>query len=106
MSYFVELRQKAAETISGSRPSSHAIREILQGLDRLASNPNQFLIRIGPPYDVLMYDLIVDDPAKPHLDFLYSFTVRYGADEETLIVVDCDLLVEERPPQDLDDDPT
>ena len=29
---------------------------------------------------------------------LYSFTVRYGADEETLFVVDCELIVEYRTP--------
>jgi hypothetical protein len=104
MSYSVELRPKAAETISGWKPSSHAIHEILQGLDRLTSNPNQQLLRVGPPHDKLQFDLIVNDPATPHYAYLYAFTVLYSADEETLTIVDCERLVDDRLTQNPDDE--
>ena len=50
------------------------------------------------PYDELQYDLVVTDAGEPRRDALYSFTVRYGADEATLFVVDCELIVEYRAP--------
>ena len=44
----------------------------------------------------LQYDLIVTSAGTPRRDSLYTFTVRYGADEQTLFVVDCELIVEYR----------
>jgi hypothetical protein len=105
MSYSVELKQKVAEKISGWGPSSHVIGAILRGLDRLALHPNQQLIRVGPPHDKLQFDLPVLDPATPDYEYLYAFTVLYGADEESLIVVDCERLVEDRLNRPPDDDP-
>lgn len=72
-------------------------REILKGLDQLAGNPRRPLVRVGPPHDVLQYDLIVREPADPPRDHLFVFTVRYATDEERLLVVDCDHEFEERP---------
>jgi hypothetical protein len=71
-------------------------REILKGLDTLAANPNRHLIRVGPPHDVLQYDVIVCEPAVPPRDHLFVFTVRYATDEERLLVVDCEHEFEER----------
>jgi hypothetical protein len=67
-------------------------------LDRLGSNPNRHLIRVGPPDDVLQYDLIVNEPLVPPRDHLFVFTVLYATDEEFLLVlvVACDHDSEER----------
>jgi len=62
----------------------------LKGIDRLTSNPSQYLIRIGPPHDVLQYDLVVREPGNPPCDYLFAFTVFYATDEETLVIKDCE----------------
>jgi hypothetical protein len=58
------------------------------------------LIRVGPPDDVLQYDLIVNEPLVPPGDHLFVFTVLYATDEEFLLVlvlvVACDHDSEER----------
>jgi hypothetical protein len=74
--------------VAAWRLSSHEIREILKGLDLLASEPRRRLILVGPPYNELQYDVIVAGFGSPPRDVLYSFTIRYGADEQTLFVVD------------------
>jgi hypothetical protein len=98
MSYSVKLTDEVVRKLSGWRPSSHHIREILKGLDSLAYNPSQRLIRVLPPHDTLQFDLIVTAAEGPRHETLYTFTVRYGADEETLFILDCELLVEDEPP--------
>ncbi len=97
MSYSVELTDDLVRQLDGWRLSSHEIREILKGLDALASNPTRQLIRVGPPDDTLQFDLIIIDAGAQRRDVLYTFTVRYGADEETLFVVECERLAEDRP---------
>jgi hypothetical protein len=69
----------------------------LNGLDVFAANPSRHLIRIGPPHDVLQYDLIAREPSTPPRDHLFVSTVRYATDEERLLVVGCDHYFEERP---------
>ena len=59
-------------------------------VDRLTSNPSQSLIRVGPPHDVLQYDLVVREPGNPPRDYLFVFTVFYATDEETLVITDCE----------------
>jgi hypothetical protein len=65
----------------------------LKGLDSLGEHPSRHLVRIGPPYDVLQFDVIVREANLPGV--LYTFTVKYAADEETLVVVDCDRMIED-----------
>ena len=95
MSYSVKLTNEALGKVSGWRLSSHEIREVLKGLDDLPSNPARQLIRVGPPYDALQYDLIVSQAESHRLDVLYTFTVRYSADEETLWIVECDRMFDD-----------
>jgi hypothetical protein len=95
MSYSVRLTNEALRTVKGWTLSSHQIREILKGFDALAINPARQLIRVGPPCDVLCYDLIVSEPEVPRRDVLYTFTVRYSFDEETLWIVECDRMFED-----------
>jgi hypothetical protein len=93
MSYSARLNDESRRKIGGWKLSSHVIREILDGLDRLALNPPRHLIRIGPPDDTLQFDVAARDPGPPALDYLISLSVRYHADEETLLIYDCDYLV-------------
>ena len=44
--------------------------------------------------------MVIHDPGPPARDHLIALSVRYGADEETLYIVDCDRLVEDRLPND------
>ncbi|MBV8555802.1 MAG: hypothetical protein JO116_09560 [Planctomycetaceae bacterium] len=90
MSYAVELTSPAAAKIAGWSLSRHLQSEILKGLDRLTSNPSQSLIRVGPPHDVLQFDLVVHEPGNPPLAYLFVLTVFYATDEETLVIKDCE----------------
>ena len=89
MRYAVELTKGVVQKIVGWNLSSHLQSEILKGLDRLSVNPRQSLIRVGPPYDVLQYDLAIREPGNPPRDYLFVFTVFYSTDEETLVIPDC-----------------
>jgi hypothetical protein len=72
----VRLTHEAIRKISGWRRSSHQIREILNGLDALATNPARQRIRVGPPEDALHDDLVVSEAGALHPDVLDPFTVR------------------------------
>ncbi len=99
MSYSVKLTEEVVAKLNSYRLSKREVREIRQGLHALTTNPKTASsIRVGPPHDKLQYDLVVTDAGSTARDALYSFTVRYGADEETLFVVDCELIVEYRAP--------
>jgi hypothetical protein len=98
MNYSVKLTEDVVAKLNSWRLSKREVQEIRQGLHTLTSNPKSQLIRVGRPYDALQYDLVITDAGAPRRDALYSFTVRYGADEATLYVVDCELIVEYRAP--------
>jgi len=98
MSYSVKLTEDVVTKLNSWRLSKRELQEIRLGLQTLTSNPKSQLIRVGRPYDALQYDLVITDAGAPRRDALYSFTVRYGADEATLFVVDCELIVEYRAP--------
>jgi hypothetical protein len=96
MSYSVKLTEHVLNKLYGWRLPKQEIHEIRRGLDALSSDPKRLLMRVGPPHDALQYDLIVTSSGTPRRDSLYTFTVRYGSDEQTLFVVDCELIVEYR----------
>jgi hypothetical protein len=96
MSYSVKLTEHVVKKLHGWRLPKHEVHEINRGLDALSSDPKRLLVRVGPPHEALQYDLIVSSAGTPRRDSLYTFTVRYGADEQTLYVVDCELIVEYR----------
>ncbi len=97
MSYAVAVADPVVRTFVGWNLSSHLQREVLKGLDELAANPTRNLIRVAPPTDALQYDLLIHEPGGPGRDHLFTFTVRYEADEETLHVVECSHYFEDRP---------
>ena len=97
MSYSVELTKWASSKIAGWRLSSHLQREILRGLDELARDPNRSLVRVGSPVQSLEYDIVVREAGEPSSDHIFTLTLRFGTDEETLFVVDCGHYNEDRP---------
>lgn len=79
--------------IAGPGQSSHVTHEVLKAIDKLYISPNRLLIRVGPPVDALQYD--VTEPAPSLLVHMFTFTVFYGDDEETLNLSDLEYLAEE-----------
>jgi hypothetical protein len=92
MSYSVELADPVVKRIANWNLSSHLQREILKGLDELGSSPIRHLVRVPEPADTLEYELCVRDPDDPGGGFLFLFSAVYHADEETLLIYDCDFL--------------
>ena len=100
MSYSVKLTEDVvaqAEQLSPLETGSPA--KSAEGLHALTTNPKtparSASGRLTTSFNMTWSSPM---PAQPRRDALYSFTVRYGADEETLFVVDCELIVEYRAP--------
>lgn len=93
MNSSVRLSEESRRKLVAWDLSSRAIRDVFEGLDALGENPTRHLVRVGPPYDVLQFDLVVREGERPGV--LYTFTVKYAADEETLVVTDCDRMFED-----------
>ncbi len=96
MSYSVLLDEEVRRKITAWHLPEPAIRAVLQRLDDLSNHPSRHLIRIQGPTDDLASDIVVHDPGPPARDLYIVLSVRYGVDEETLTVVNCDCLTEDR----------
>jgi hypothetical protein len=59
--------------------------------DELAEAPTSHLVRVRGEADCLQYSFCESDARGDHL---FVFTVVYGRDEQTLIIVDCEYLFE------------
>ena len=107
MSYSVKLTDDVVRKLNGW----HLIRStempgtILADSTQLSSDTDPRPAFADPTSDHRMtssrYDLVDHEAGgtpSTGLHRSYTFTVRYGADEETLFIVDCELLVEDRPP--------
>jgi hypothetical protein len=97
MSYSVQLDDVVKEKIVAWRLPREGISAILRRMDELREMPSQKLIRIESAVHVLQSDIIYRHPGPRPRDCLITLCVRYGADEETLFVVDCDQLDEDGP---------
>jgi hypothetical protein len=58
-------------------------------MDELSERPSRILLRIESSLHILETDVVYSDPGPPPRDCLIALSVRYGVDEETLIIVDC-----------------
>ena len=96
MSYSVRLDDEVRNKIIAWRLPKEGISAILQRLDELGEMPSRNLLRIESALHVLQSDVVYRDPGPPR-DCLIALGVRYGADEETLTIVDCDQLLDDRP---------
>jgi hypothetical protein len=67
--------------------------EILEHLyEELAETPYGLLVRLPDQRDPYLYSFIVSAEVDPPRDYLFEFLVRIHADEDTLIICDCDFL--------------
>src|SRR3954447_4905080 len=98
MSYSVELAEPVVERIVGWNLSSHLHRQILKQLDELGKDPTRHLVRLPEPSGLLVHQFTARDPGPPPRDYLFSLSVSYRSDEESLVVYDCELLAVEIDP--------
>jgi hypothetical protein len=99
MSYSVKVDEAVRRKIAEWRLPRSALQAILKRLAELKTLPSRNLIRVESSAHALQSDLVVHDPGPPPRDRLIVLSVRYGVDEETLYIVDCDRLVEDRLPE-------
>jgi hypothetical protein len=102
MSYSVRLDEAAQAKIVDWRLPQEGMRAILQRMDDLSENPSRYLIRVSSSAHVLETDVVYHDPGPPPLHCLIVLSVRYGVDEETLHIVDCDRLFDDKRDQPAD----
>jgi hypothetical protein len=95
MSYSVQLARDTRRKLAEWRLPKEGISEIFRRMDELSENPSRHLLRIASSVHVLETDVIYRDPGPPPLDCLIVLSVRYGVDEETLHIVDCDRLCDD-----------
>ena len=96
MSYSVRLDEAAQAKIIAWRLHQEGMRAILQRMDELSENPRRCLNRVPSSVHILETDVVYRDPGPPPLDCLIVLSVRYGVDEETLHIVDCDRLCDDK----------
>ncbi len=96
MSYSVRLVKAARLKVVDWQLPPKGMRAILQRMDELSENPSRHLIRVGSSAHVLEADVVYRDPGPPPLYCLIALSVRYGVDEETLHIVDCDRLFDDK----------
>jgi hypothetical protein len=96
MSYAVRLDDEVKDKIIAWRLPKEGIGAILRRMDELRELPSRNLLRIESAPHVLQTDIGFHDPGPPACDCLVLY-VRYGANEETLSIVDCDRLFDDQP---------
>src|ERR1700737_1265174 len=93
MSFYIRLDEERTAKISSWRLTSRLMNEILEHLyEELAENPWGHLVRLPEPRAPYLYNFIVRAEGDPPRDYLFDFLVRIHADEDTLIICDCDFL--------------
>lgn len=98
MSYFVQLDEAARRKLVGWKLPHAVMRALLDRIDELSHGPpSRHLIRVEASTHTMQCDLTVQDPGPPPKDYFIVLFVRYATDEETLLIVDCERLVEDRP---------
>ena len=90
MSYSVQLDDGVKAKITDWRLPREGISAILQRMDELREEPSRNLLRVESSPHPLQSDIVYRDPGPPARDCLIVLFVRYGVDEETLRIVDCD----------------
>jgi hypothetical protein len=98
MPYSVELAETAVRKVISWNLSSGLQSEILKRLDELGADPTRLLARLPEPSDCLVFEFTARELAVPPRDYLFSFSVVYRSDEQTIVIYDGDLLVIEVDP--------
>jgi hypothetical protein len=97
MSYSVQFDDDVKSKIVAWRLPTEGMRAILQRMDELREMPSRNLLRIDSASHVLQTDIVYRDPGPPSRECLIVLSVRYGLDEESLYIVDCDRLFDDKP---------
>jgi len=97
MSYSVQLDDEVERKIVAWRLPKEGMSAILQRMDELREMPSRSLLRIESSPHALQTDIVFRDPGPPARDCLVVLYIRYGTDEETLSIVDCDRLFDDQP---------
>jgi hypothetical protein len=96
MSYSVQLAKDTRRKLAEWRLPKEGISEVFRQMDELSEHPSRHLIRVPSSVHILQTDVVYRDPGPPPRHCLIVLSVRYGVDEETLHIVDCDRLFEDR----------
>jgi hypothetical protein len=100
MSFSIDLPGPIKQKIANWNLSSRLINEILEHLyEELAEKPLAYLHNVPEPAGHLQYSFIVLADGDPPRDYLFEFSIRYRADEETLVIFACDYLQIESGPE-------
>jgi hypothetical protein len=93
MSFAIDLPNEIQRKIGLWGISARLQSELLERLyEELAESPTRHLKRLANPSDILEYSYCVEREGIPPYDYLFSFSIAYATDEETLIVRDCEYL--------------
>jgi hypothetical protein len=87
MSFHVRHRPHFAKQLSGWHLPVVVLIDVRLAFDRLAANPGELLRRVTEPFDGMTFTFPVVDRDNRVYGYVFTFHVRYGADEETLWVV-------------------
>jgi hypothetical protein len=96
MSYSVQLAQDTRRKLAEWRLPKEGISASFRRMDELSENPSRHLIRVPSSVHVLQTDVVYRDPGPLPLHCLIVLSVRYGIDEETLHIVDCDRVFDDK----------
>ena len=66
-------------------------------MDELREMPSRNLLRVDSASHILQTDIVYRDPGPPSRDCLIVLSVRYGIDEESLYIADCERLFDDKP---------
>ncbi len=97
MSYSVQLDDEVKDKIIAGKLPKEGMSAIFQRMDELREMPSRNLLRIESSPHPLQTDIVYRDPGPPARERLIVLFVRYGVDEETLRIVDCDRLFIDEP---------
>ncbi len=96
MSYEVVIPPSSRAKIEGWGLPAYLLFRIEERLlyGDLAEHPNRHLQRLPPPADILQYSFRIADRETPPRNYLFIFDVVYAADEQRLVIRDCEYLCE------------
>jgi hypothetical protein len=93
MRYFPETTTPVREKIASWALSASVIKKLLDAIDELGKHPQEHLERLDVEENVLRFAVSMPREGNPPMDYLFDFSVLYDADEETLVIHDCDYLM-------------
>lgn len=94
MAYKIRILDSVARKLASWGLSDAVLVDVYLRLkDDLPQIPLSKLQRVVWPYDGMVYSFPLTDPEPPHQRRLFIFHVKYGTDEETLLVLDGGFLV-------------